>query len=204
MKHVISHIQNPKPNHEYRNRPGFDSIIEWVAGNPSDVGCVADEKHSYGNENSSSGDEGAATPEPGCAAVAVVTNQRLHNHAGDGTAEPDKSSPLVGNAEKLNVGRQQRQLQRPSELNPGGDGGHNHRFPYGGGRRRGLVVLNSEYRNRLGYLHGGFFFLLLLLFCWAIMDAPSTTKSKSIRIFSPLFVLSVRKKERKKNEGGSM
>ena len=95
----------------------------------TDIGGKADEEDGCGDEAGAGGDEGSAAAEARGAAVAVVADEGLDEHAGDGPTEPDECGPRVRDAQQLYVRRQQRQLQRPPELHPRRYRRHRYQLP---------------------------------------------------------------------------
>ena len=53
----------------------------------------------------------------------METDDRLDNHARDGTTEPDERGPFVRDTKKLDVRCEERELERPPELYPARHGG---------------------------------------------------------------------------------
>jgi len=141
LEHVVGDVQDPEADDEDGDGAWADFLGEGVAENVAEVGGVAYEKDGDGNGQGSGGDEGTAAAEAGSAAVAVVADDGLDQHAGDWAAEPDEGGPRVGNSQQLNVGGEEGELQGPAELHPCGDGCHSHDLPEGTGiRRRSLHV----------------------------------------------------------------
>ncbi|PON58442.1 hypothetical protein PanWU01x14_166540 [Parasponia andersonii] len=121
MEHVVGDVEDPEPDHEHGDRPRLRLAVEAVAERVAEIGGEADEEDGDGDEGGAGCDEWPPAAEAGGAAVAVVAHYGLDQHAGDWAAEPDEGGPGVWNAEELNVRGQQGELQRPTELDPGGD-----------------------------------------------------------------------------------
>ncbi|WRX31075.1 hypothetical protein QQP08_023562 [Theobroma cacao] len=76
-----------------------------------------DEEYSNRDEGSSGGNKGSAATKARGATVTVVAYNGLNEEARNRATKPNESSPGVGDTEGLDG-----ELQRPSELDAGGDG----------------------------------------------------------------------------------
>lgn len=54
----------------------------------------------------------------------MVADDGLDEHPGDWAAEPNEGGPSVRDAEQLDVGSEEGELQGPAELDTGSDGGN--------------------------------------------------------------------------------
>lgn len=121
LEHVVGHVEDPEPDDKHGDRPRLGLPVKAVAEGVAEICGEADEEDGNGDEGGAGGDERTPTAEPGGAAVAVVADDWLDQHAGDGATEPDEGGPGVWNAEELNVRGQQGELKGPTELDSGGN-----------------------------------------------------------------------------------
>ena len=127
LSHVIRYVEDPEPDHEdgYRRRP--ESI--GVAEEPADVSSVSNYDDSNDDRGGTGEDERTPATKAAGAAVAEVSDEWLNEEAGDGAAEPDDAGPLVRDPELLNIGSEERELKRPSELDSAGHRSYTQQLP---------------------------------------------------------------------------
>lgn len=123
LSHVVRDVEDPKPEDEGTHRPRLGGAPP-VPEQPPDVGGVADDQHGEGDRQGPGDDERPPAAEAAGAAVAHVAHQGLDDEPGQRAAEPDNAGPGVGDPQLLHVRGQQRELQRPPELDPARDRGH--------------------------------------------------------------------------------
>ncbi|KAL4559137.1 hypothetical protein LXL04_031271 [Taraxacum kok-saghyz] len=134
--------QNPETDHKNCYGAGFRPCSDFVSGRDTNVGGVPDKEDGDGYEESSAGNKGPPATKSRGAPVAVVTDDRLNNHAGDWTTEPDEGRPGVGNTQELDVRGEEGELEGPSELDSGSDGGDHNNLPY---RPLGFFIWASSF-----------------------------------------------------------
>nr|GMD74179.1 hypothetical protein TEA_019755 [Ipomoea batatas] len=139
-------VEDPKPDDKNSNGTGLSGFVEAVAGGVADISGEANEEDSENDEQGAGSNKGATATETPSAIVAVVADQGLNNHAGDGPTKPHKGREFVRDSEQLNVRGEEGELQGPPELNSRRNGRHHYYLPY---RRRRLLL-------RLLHLQGGF------------------------------------------------
>src|SRR5205807_1593493 len=103
LEHVVGHVEDPEPDDEDSDCAGADLLLQGVAEGMAEVGGVADQEDRDGDGDGAGGNKGTAATEAGSAAVTVVADDGLDQHAGDWAAEPDVGGPFVRDAEKLDI-----------------------------------------------------------------------------------------------------
>nr|GMD81874.1 hypothetical protein TEA_019755 [Ipomoea batatas] len=95
-------VEDPKPDDKNSNGTGLSGFVEAVAGGVADISGEANEEDSENDEQGAGGNKGATATETPSAIVAVVADQGLNNHAGDGPTKPHKGREFVRDSEQLN------------------------------------------------------------------------------------------------------
>lgn len=118
LSHVIGDVKNPKPDHERHDSPRPN--LPAVAEKPADVRGVADDQNGDDDRERSGDDERPPATKATRASITHEADQRLDEKAGERSTEPYHARPRVRNPQLLHVRGQERELQSPAELNPGG------------------------------------------------------------------------------------
>lgn len=108
LSNIVSHIQNPKPEHEKRH--GGRPMSLGITKPPPQVSGVTNNKNRDNDKQSSGHNKRSPAAEAVGAAVTHVANQGLNEEPGERAAEPYDAGPRVRDPELLHVGCEEGEL----------------------------------------------------------------------------------------------
>lgn len=142
LSDVVSHVQNPKPEHEKGHSVG--AMVHGVTEPPAKVRGVTNDENRDDDRHGSAENKRSPAPESAGAPVTHVAHEGLYQEPREGAAEPYDAGPRVRDSELLHVRREKRELQGPSKLNATG----HRRYPKQLRQRNPVLRLWSNRRGR--------------------------------------------------------
>lgn len=124
LSHVISHVKNPKPQHESHDRPRLNPPPFSIPKRPPDIRRVSYDQNGDSDGHGSCDDKRSPATVLALTPVAAVADERLHEQSRERAAEPDHAGPSVWDPELLHVRSEEGELERPAELDPARDGSY--------------------------------------------------------------------------------
>jgi len=131
LEHVVSNIQDPKANDEDGHGSGTGLFGYIVTGCVSYIRGIANEEHGDGDGQRPTENEWTAATETGSASIAAIPYNGLNKQPREGATEPDEGGPHMRDSQRLNVGRQERELQGPPKLDSCSNGRDSKHFSEG-------------------------------------------------------------------------